>query len=92
MEFYDDFFQDVCLWFLTYDNEKLNDAHTNNHMNALITRMVQNNVFSNNSPYYGKYKRFRDRTQEITYNELQFTDEYDGLKGKSYETNSLGED
>lgn len=62
----EDFFQDLVLTLLEYDNEKLNDAHENKHMNALITKMIVNNIFSVTSPYYKNYEKFSSRTEEIT--------------------------
>lgn len=62
----EDFFQDLVLYLLSYDNEKLNNAHLNNHFNALVTRMVQNNIFSVTSPYYKNYRKFESKTEEIS--------------------------
>jgi hypothetical protein len=62
----EDFFQDLVLYLLTYDNDKLNDAHFNNHFNALVTRIVQNNIFSVTSPYYKNYKKFEGKIEDIT--------------------------
>lgn len=71
----DDFFQDLVLELLEFDNNKLNDAHDRNHMNALLTRIIQNNVFSNTSWFYRRYKKWDFLTDEITYNEIQLPDE-----------------
>ena len=56
-EYKDDFFQDLCLIILEYDNEKLNDAYKK-HFNAWITRVIQNNIMSINSKFYSNYKRW----------------------------------
>lgn len=72
---FDDFFQDLCLIILEYDNEKLNKIHEEQHFNAFLTRIIQNNLFSVTSPYYKQYRKFEDRTQEITRNEMQIPDE-----------------
>ena len=61
----EDFFQDLVLILLEYDNEKLNDAHKNNHMNALLTKMIQNNIFSKTSPYWKKYEKWSLIEDEI---------------------------
>lgn len=61
----EDFFQDLVLYLLSYDNEKLNNAHLNNHFNALVTRIIQNNIFSVTSPYYKNYIKFESKTEEI---------------------------
>lgn len=60
-QFKDDLLQDVCIWLLTYDNDKLNDAYRNKHMNALITRIIQNQVYSNSSKFYHQYLDFDKR-------------------------------
>lgn len=63
----EDFFQDLCLILLEYDNEKMNDAHLNNHFNALVTAICIRNLWSKTSPYYKNYKKFIDRASgEIT--------------------------
>lgn len=89
----EDFQQDLCLILLTYDNDKLNDAHRKNHMNALISRMIVNNIFSKQSPYYAKYKRFKDRTEEITPEILKMTDDYEfvGAKGNKRRGGNINE-
>lgn len=65
-QFKDDFLNDIIVFLYEYDNEKLNDAHLNNHMNALISRIIINNLYSVTSPFYMKYRAFQDRTEEIT--------------------------
>lgn len=64
LEFMDDFEQDLCLIILEYNNEKLNDAHRK-HANAWITRVIQNNIFSANSPYYKKYAKYDNHKTEL---------------------------
>ena len=66
LQFKDDFFQDLMLILYTYDVEKLNDAHKNNHFNALVTRIIINNIWSNTSPFYREYRKFNEKTDEIT--------------------------
>lgn len=66
-QYKEDFFQDLILILLTYDNDKLNDAHNNNHFNALVSRIIINNIYSKTSPFYKDYKKFNDRIiSEIT--------------------------
>lgn len=62
----DDFFQDLIIILMEYDNEKLNDAVRNGHMNALVTRIIVNNIFSTTSKYYKEYKKYGERAEEIT--------------------------
>lgn len=74
-QFQDDMFQDLCIILLEYPNEKLNDAHRHNHMNALITKILVNNLFSTTSPFYKQYYRQMDRESEITDKIYNISDE-----------------
>ena len=73
-EYQEDFFQDLVLILLEYDNEKLNDAHLNNHFNALVTRIIINNLYSKTSPFYKAYIKQSSREQDITDKELLIPD------------------
>lgn len=73
-EYMDDFRQDLYLILLTYDNEKLNNAYDNNHLNALITRMIRNQIHSDRSPYYDTYKKFKSKSNNLTIRELNIPD------------------
>ena len=66
LQFKDDFFQDLILILLNYDNEKLNDAHLNNHFNAFLSSILVKNLWSHTSRFYKTYKKFDERTDEIT--------------------------
>lgn len=61
----DDIMQDAWTWLLTYDLNKLWDAYTNRHLNAIITRYLQNQLFSNTSEYFRKYVKFNNLSEEI---------------------------
>lgn len=74
-QFEDDMFQDLVLILLEYDNGKMNDAHSHNHFNALITKILQNNIFSQTSPFHKKYYRQSNRETEITAKEYEIPDE-----------------
>lgn len=69
LQYKDDMFQDIVLWLLEYDNDKLNDAENNNHINALITKILINNLYSVTSKFYKDYIKFSTRTEEIRYDE-----------------------
>ena len=60
-QFKNDLFQDLCVWLLTYDNAKINDAHANNHFNALLTRIIQNQIYSASSKFFRQYIDFDKR-------------------------------
>ena len=55
--------QELWLWLLTYDIEKLSDAYENKHLNALITRFLQNQLFSKNSDFFYRYRRVSEERQ-----------------------------
>lgn len=74
-QYEDDFFQDLVLILLEYDNEKLNNAHKNNHINALITRIILNNIYSVTSKYYKNYIKFNSNSDEITKDVINISDE-----------------
>lgn len=76
-QYEDDFFQDLILILLEYDNEKLNNAHNNNHINALITRIIMNNIYSVTSKYYKNYIKFNSNSDEITKDVINISDEED---------------
>lgn len=70
----DDLKNDLILELLNYDNIKLNDAHEKKHMNAFLTRIIQNNIRSNTSWYYRRYVKWDRATDEITEKENQIPD------------------
>ena len=76
-QYEDDFFQDLVLILLEYDNEKLNNAHKNNHINALITRIIMNNIYSVTSKYYKNYIKFNSNSDEITKEVINISNEED---------------
>lgn len=65
-EFMEDFYHDLIIMLYDYDNDKMNNALENNHLNALMTRIIQNNIFSVTSPYYKKYIKHQVKSEEIT--------------------------
>lgn len=71
-QFRDDFQQDLYIILEEYPNNKLLDAHINNKMNALITRIILNNVASVSSHFYRRYIKFdrlSDNIDELIKNE-----------------------
>lgn len=62
-QFKEDMFQDLYLILMEYNPEKLKNADENNHMNALITRILINNLWSNSS-------QFKTRYLKLEYNDL----------------------
>lgn len=66
----EDFTNDLFVVLLTYDNEKMNDADSHNHFNALVSRIIINNIFSITSPYYSTYIKFENKTEELRYDDI----------------------
>lgn len=58
--------QETWLWLLSYDIDKLADAFENKHLNALITRYLQNQLNSITSPFYKTYFKNQENFVEIT--------------------------
>lgn len=69
LQYKDDMFQDLVVTLLEYDNDRINDAENNNHMNALITKILINNLYSTTSKFYKDYLKFSTRTEELKYDE-----------------------
>lgn len=65
-QFKEDFKQDLLVYLLMYDNEKLNNAVENNHLNALITKCIRNQIFSFSSKYWRQYERWDTKTEDLT--------------------------
>lgn len=63
LQFKEDFKHDMVLELLTYD--KLEKVHEEGRMNAFITRVIQNNIFSHTSWFYRRYIRFDTKSKEI---------------------------
>lgn len=61
-----DIVQNTWLWILTYDEEKLNDAYQNKHLNALITRYLFNQIKTKNGEYYRTERKWRENKVELT--------------------------
>lgn len=72
-QFKEDFRNDLILDLLTY--EKLPQVEEEGHVNALITRVIVNNIFSRTSWYYRRYVRFGKNSTEITEREVNLSDE-----------------
>lgn len=63
--------QECWLWVLGYDLEKLSDAYENGHLNALVTRYLQNQWFSDHSDFHNRYRKRQKLEDEITLEALQ---------------------
>lgn len=70
----DDLEQDLWVWAMTYDIDKLSDAYENNHLNALVSKVCINWLWSKTSPFHKTYREFEDITDEITKKEENIPD------------------
>ena len=57
--------QDLIVFLMEYDNDKLNDVHKNKHDNAFITRMIINQIYSVRSKFYAQYIKFNMKSDEL---------------------------
>lgn len=71
----DDILQELVLILLTYDNEKLNRIHNEKHMNAFITGILTNQIFSSCSAFHKTYRKFDQVSDEITWREEERFDD-----------------
>ena len=65
LQYSGDMINDLIVVMAEYPNDKLNNIHQNNHMNAWLTRVLQNNLMSNSSKFYNLYLKFNLRTQDM---------------------------
>lgn len=71
-QFKDDIRNDIIIELLEYDPEKMNNAWENKHFNALVTKVIINNIYSTTSRFYNKYLKFDRQTDDIDDYEEQF--------------------
>ena len=71
-QFKEDLKNDLIIELLEY--EKLADAEEEGHFNALLSRMLINNIHSKTSWYYRRYIRPDITSDEITEREMQIPD------------------
>lgn len=60
-----DLIQDIYLFLLDYDDDKIVELYEKKQLKYFIVRMIYNNYFSVNSRYYYKYKKFINNTTQI---------------------------
>lgn len=61
----DDLIQDIYMFLLEYDAEKICKLNENKQLIFFIVRMIYNNYFSKTSRYYYKYKKFINNCEKI---------------------------
>lgn len=65
MQYSGDMLDDLIVIIAEYPNDKLNNVHRNKHMNAWLTRVLQNNLMSKSSKFYHQYLRFNLQTNDL---------------------------
>lgn len=58
--------QDIYLNLLEKSPDLIEKLYEKGELKYFIVRMVHNNLFSHNSPYFQKYQRWNERRSEIT--------------------------
>ena len=61
-----DLAQMVYLILLEYDESKLQDLWENEQIGFFLARIIINQYRSSNSPYHTIYRKFRERSEDIT--------------------------
>lgn len=59
----EDFYHDLLI--TLYEYSKLQDAYNEGHLNALVTRIIINNLYSKTSEYHKKYRKFSRNSEEL---------------------------
>ena len=61
-----DLSQMVYLILLEYDEQKLQDLWANNQMSFFLARIIINQFRSSNSPFHTIFRKFQERSADIT--------------------------
>lgn len=68
-----DLVQMVYLILLEYDEQKLQDLWNNHQMSFFLARIIINQFRSSNSPFHTTFRKFQERSADIT--GMDWTDE-----------------
>ena len=68
-----DLAQDIYLALLEYDDEKIEGMYERNELDFFIARMIVNQYISTSSPFYTKYKKFLNLSEQIKNNNIPDT-------------------
>ena len=63
----DDLAQEIYLILLEYDKEKIEEMYNKNQINFFISRIITNQAFSKNSPFYLNYKKWDFNKEELDF-------------------------
>ena len=72
----DDLAQEIYLILLEYDKEKIEDIYNKNQINFFISRIITNQAFSKNSPFYLNYKKWDLNKEELDFDNDADTEGY----------------
>lgn len=61
-----DLVQMVYLILLEYDEQKLQDLWSNHQMSFFLARIIINQFRSSNSPFHTTFRKFQERSADIT--------------------------
>ena len=72
----DDLAQEIYLILLEYDKEKIEDMYNKNQINFFISRIITNQAFSKNSPFYLNYKKWDLNKEDLDFENDADTEGY----------------
>lgn len=72
----DDLAQEIYLILLEYDKDKIEDIYNKNQINFFISRIITNQAFSKNSPFYFNYKKWDFNKEELDFDNDADTEGY----------------
>lgn len=64
----DDLKQEIILIVMEYDREKIIELYEKKQLKFFVVRIINNQYFSNSSPYYKKYKKYYQLVDGNIYN------------------------
>lgn len=72
----DDLAQEIYLILLEYDKDKIEDIYNKNQINFFISRIITNQAFSKNSPFYLNYKKWDLNKEDLDFDNDADTEGY----------------
>lgn len=66
-KYFDDLAQEIYLILLEYDQDKLTLIYNKKQINFFISRIIMNQAFSKNSPFYMNYKKWDLNKVDLRY-------------------------
>ena len=72
----DDLAQEIYLILLEYDKDKIEEMYNKNQINFFISRIITNQAFSKNSPFYLNYKKWDLNKEDLDFENDADTEGY----------------